>query len=254
MRRLLVLALLLAATPLPAAERGRFEVSVLIDGLPAPEYPFRDRTYVEALRGRAFTIRLSNPTDQRVAVALSLDGLNVVDAKRTTAAQATKWILAPGQTVDIPGWQVSGSTSRRFFFTDTGHSYAKWIGDTRNVGTIEAVFFREKARPPQAVGQGSSVSPLRERAAEGTVEGGTPSAAPEADRFAATGFGERTSFPVRWVRFEEDPVASASISLRYEYRRELIRLGVLSGEGDLYARDRGRGFEREYAPDPDRRR
>jgi hypothetical protein len=56
------------------------------------------------------------------------------------------------------------------------------------------------------------------------------------------------------VSFEEDPVPAASIALRYEYRRELVRLGVFSREDDLYARDRGRGFDRSYAPDPDRRR
>ena len=41
--------------------------------------------------------------------------------------------------------------------------------------------------------------------------------------------------------------------LRYEYRRELVRLGVFPREDELYARDRGRGFEHEYAPDPRRR-
>ena len=43
---------------------------------------------------------------------------------------------------------ISGQTSRKFFFTETSHSYAKWLGDTANVGTIEAVFFRERPRPP----------------------------------------------------------------------------------------------------------
>lgn len=255
------------AARLPAAERARFELAVIVDGSPAQEYPFRDRTYVEALRGKSFTLRLHNPTAGRVAVALSVDGLNVVDAKRTTAAQATKWILAPGESVEIPGWQVSGETSRRFFFTDTGRSYAKWIGDARNVGTIEAVFFRERIRSPGPLAKDSAASPHPEGDGErdasasrekqspaARAEGGISRPAPEADRFAATGIGERTRFPVQWVSFDEDPVAAASISLRYEYRRELVALGVLSGEGGLYARDRGLGFDREYAPDPDRRR
>ena len=261
------LALLLPAAGLLGAERQRFELSVIVDGRPAAEYPFREKTYIEALSGQTFTLRLHNPTSERIAVALSVDGLNVIDAKRTTSGKATKWILSPGQTVEIPGWQVSGETSRRFFFTDTQRSYAKWIGDTRNVGTIEAVFFREKTRPPvpitrehkaqslreEAPARDSAAAPAPERSA-GAVEGGTPAPPSEADRFAATGIGERTSFPVRWVQFDEDPVPAASVSLRYEYRRELIRLGVFSGEGELYARDRGRGFEREYAPDPDRRK
>lgn len=251
---------LLSGARLPASECGRFKLSVLVDGSPAAEYPFRGRTYIEALRGTSFSLRLHNPTAGRVAVALAVDGLNVVDAKHTTAAAASKWILAPGQTVEIPGWQISGETARRFFFTDTARSYAKWIGDTRNVGTIEAVFFREKAPAPMPI-ERRPARPLRKDAparevppesqtSSDRVEGGVPSVAPEADRFAATGIGDRTDFSVRWVNFEEDPVPAATISLRYEYRRELVRLGVLSGEGDLHARDRGRGFERGFAPDP----
>ncbi len=269
---------LLLGAPLGAAECGRFELSVIVDGSPSAEYPFRDRTYIEAVRGRSFSLRLHNPTSERVAVALSVDGLNVVDAKRTTAAGATKWILAPGQTVEIPGWQISGQMARRFFFTDTARSYAKWIGDTRNVGVIEAVFFREKARPVELLpvapfAQGKPMSrdsAARAPAAEGQVRADSPESGiagrgespepnppaaanrRESDRFAATGIGDRTSFPVQWVSFDEDPVPAARIALRYEYRKELVRLGVIAREDELYARDRGRGFEHEYAPEPRR--
>ena len=271
------LALFLAGTRLPASERERFELTVVVDGSAAAEYPFRDRTYIEALRGKSFSLRVHNPTSERVAVALSVDGLNVVDAKRTSASGATKWILAPGQTVDIPGWQISGQTARRFFFTETARSYAKWIGDTRNVGVIEAVFFRERIRPVQPL-TAAPLVPERKmsrdsaaRAPEEQLEAGAPvgqasgnseSSAPappaqskarESDSFAATGIGEQTSFPVQWVSFDEDPVPAATIALRYEYRRELVRLGVFPREDELYARDRGRGFEHEYAPDPRRR-
>jgi hypothetical protein len=245
---------------------------VVVDGSTAAEYPFRDRTYIEALRGRSFSLRIHNPTVERVAVALSVDGINVVDAKRTTASAATKWILGPGQTAEIPGWQVSGQTSRRFFFTETARSYAKWIGDARNVGVIEAVFFREKvqrvaplrvappAPPSEASGNSAGESPSgrgEAGASEKKARADAPRSASverESDSFAATGIGDRTDFPVRWVSFEEEPVPAASIALRYEYRRELVRLGVFSREDELYARDRGRGFDRSYAPDPDRRR
>jgi hypothetical protein len=263
------LGIFLAGARLPASERGRFELSVIVDGSAAAEYPFRDRTYVEALRGKSFSLRLHNPTGERVAVALSVDGLNVIDARRTTTGAATKWILGPGQTVDIPGWQVSGQTSRRFFFTETARSYAKWIGDTRNVGVIEAVFFREKAprvaplwvapsaQSPEAsrdAAAGAAGETARREAPQNKARAearGSVSPTRESDSFAATGIGERTEFPVQWVRFEEDPVPAASIALRYEFRRELARLGVLPGEDELYARDRGRGFDRSYAPDPD---
>jgi hypothetical protein len=263
---LLAAGLLLTASAAAASESGAFSMSVLVGGAPAPEYASRGRVYVEALKGREFTIRLYNPGPDRAAAALSVDGRNVVDAKRTSARDAVKWILEPGQTIEIPGWQVSGRTARRFFFTDTAGSYAKWLGDTTNAGTVEAVFYRE--RRPQA-----EIGPIRPKdeadsRARRDQQGGAGSAPPsaksaptqaqasESDRFAATGIGERTDFPVAWTSFDEEERPAARISLRYEFREELVRLGVLPrdrGE-DLYARERARGFEPEYAPDPGARR
>lgn len=297
--------LLLSAAAAPsalAAGSYPYAVTVIVDGSPAPEYSANGRIYVEALKGRNFSVRLSNPTGERVAVALSVDGRNVIDAKRTTALAATKWILMPGQTAEIPGWQISGETSRRFFFTEIRRSYAKWLGDTSNVGTIEAVFFREKravavvpprprpwwdwssrdeagaggARKDAPAEQAQSAPPPPSTREEVTVSGEAPLAdaerssqapsadarrksagslapspkAKESDSYAATGIGDRTRFPVEWTSFDEDPTPAARVSLRYEFRAELVRLGVLPREDDLYARDRGRGFEREYAPDP----
>ena len=264
---LLAAAALLAPPGLRAHDRSGFSISVLVDGVPAPEYAGRGRIYIEALKGKEFVIRLSNPTSERVAVALSVDGRNVVDAKRTSSLDAAKWVLGPGQTADIPGWQVSGSTSRRFFFTETSKSYAKWLGDTSNVGTIEAVFYREKRRVPvhawkdepaqREMSEKRAPSSAPSSADEAGAAGAVPSQdsarankVREAERFAATGIGDKTDFPVEWVAFEEDPTPAARLALRYEFRPELIRLGLLSRGNDLYARDRARGFENDYAPDP----
>jgi len=261
------LALVLAVVPaLSAARRAGFELSVVVDGCEAPEYEHGGKLYVEALRGRNFTLRLFNPTGERVAVALSVDGRNVVDAKRTGALEATKWILSPGQTLEIRGWQVSGETSRRFFFTETARSYAKWLGDTRNVGTIEAVFFRERRREALETSPGAPETrdeigeerfgDTRKEAPKSGAMAAPPGAREkESDRFAATGIGERSPFAVRWVQFEEDPDPAARIALRYEFRRQLVQLGVLPREDDaLAARERARGFEPRYAPDPRRDR
>ncbi len=254
------------APPLSAGRREGFELGVIVDGCEAPEYGHAGMLYIEALRGRNFSLRVSNSTSERAAVALSVDGLNVVDAKRTSALEATKWILDPGQSIDIPGWQVSGEISRKFFFTETGRSYAKWLGDTRNVGTIEAVFFREKRRWPQPLSgvdgtpetdlrQLRESSPSESPRAAGATGKTSPSRAEESDRMAATGIGERTRFPVSWIDFDEEPNPAARIALRYEFRRELVRLGVLPRPDDALAvRERARGFEPRYAPDPGRDR
>ena len=110
------LVALAASFPLAASESSGYSVSVLVDGYRVAEYAARNGVYVEAVKGREFVIRLSNPTSRRVAVALSVDGRNVIDAKRTSAGEAAKWVLGPWETLDVPGWQVSGATARRFFF------------------------------------------------------------------------------------------------------------------------------------------
>ncbi len=168
-----------ASSALRAHGQGNFSVSVLVDGTPVPEYCARGRVYIEALKGKEFTIRLSNPTSERVAVALSVDGRNVVDARRTTELAATKWVLAPGQTADIPGWQVSGETARKFFFTETSKGYAAWLGDTANVGTIEAVFFREKRLEPKPVAKDAPHSGSRAETAQAEAGAG-PAVPPSA--------------------------------------------------------------------------
>ena len=278
------LTLFLAARSGQAVRCGSFDISVVVDGAPLEEYPYSGRTYVEAQRGKTFTLRVSNPSSQRVAVAISVDGRNVIDAKRTSAEKATKWVLFPGQTMEIPGWQVSGETARRFFFTDTARSYAQWLGDTANVGTIEAVFFREMPRPPRPVARyregneprrdvgagaagdasGSPGGYLDNQApqsaqepapsADAKAEDRTAAAREDADGLAATGIGERTNYPVQWIDFKEDPKPVARVALRYEYGRELVRLGVLSRRDGLALRERARGFQPDYAPDPDRHR
>jgi len=259
--RSLLLALGFAglAGPLAAADQSGFELSVRIDGAPAEEHAARGRVYIEALKGREFVVRLSNPGPGRVAVALAVDGRNVIDARRTGSLEAAKWILAPGQTIDVPGWQISGAAARKFFFTETSRSYAKWLGDTANVGTIEAVFYREKRRPPVVMRKDAADESEREAGASGRREAPRPSSPSAesktraAENFAATGIGEKTDFAVEWIAFEEEKAPSARIALRYEFRPELVRLGVLPREEDLSARDRAHGFEHDYAPDPYRR-
>ena len=119
-----------AGTALASAPAG-FGLEVLVDGTARLEYQARGTVYVEALRGRDFSLRITNPLGVRVAVALSVDGLDTIDARHTTARDARKWVLDPYQTVVIPGWQVSGDTSRKFYFTGEKRSYGAALGPDR---------------------------------------------------------------------------------------------------------------------------
>ena len=136
------------AGPAAAVNRNGYQLSVLVDGRARREYRSHGRTYVEALRGREYTLRLRNPFPRRVAVALSVDGLNTIDARHTRPSEARKWVLAPYETVEIEGWQVSQSQARSFYFTGERDSYGAWLGKTEDLGVIEAVFFRERRPAP----------------------------------------------------------------------------------------------------------
>jgi hypothetical protein len=116
-----------AAAPTPARDRTS-AVDIVVDGAARPLFVHSTRLYVEALNGRQYAIRLRNPYPVRVAIALSVDGLNTIDARETSPAAARKWVLGPHQTVVIRGWQVSRTEARRFAFTTEPRSYGAALG------------------------------------------------------------------------------------------------------------------------------
>ena len=267
-RTLTLPALLLALVPapLPAAGARGFGLSVLVDGSEVPEYRSGATTYVEALRGREYALRITNPLPVRVGVALSVDGLSTVDARRSDPASATKWILEPYQSIVVAGWQVSSTTARQFYFTGERQSYAAQLGQTENLGVIEAVFFREKERRrpltfwPKREGERDEARPRSDAPAEPAppaAKGSASGAAPRpqealSDDYAATGMGERNRHDVERVDVELESRPSASVRIRYEFRAQLVKLGVLPrwGVGPLERRELSRGFDGAYCPEP----
>jgi hypothetical protein len=278
---LLALSFLLvsAVTSTPAASSGpgpRPTMEVLVEGKRLPSYAARGTVYIEALRGREYEIRLRNPYPVRVAVALSVDGLNTIDARHTSARTGRKWVLGPYETVTISGWQTSLTHARRFEFTTEEQSYGAWLGKTNELGVISAEFFRERAPerivameqdraprsdvPAPAGENRDRPLPAAEAGAASPVGAASKQAAgapaPAADEYAATGIGRRTDHAVRQVYLDLEPTAAASVSIRYEYRAQLVRLGVLPpvhAFGDpLDRRERARGFDGSFCPEPKR--
>ena len=231
-------------------------VDIVVGGARQPRYAHEGRWYVEARKGREYAIRLRNPYPVRVAVALSVDGLNTIDARETTAAEARKWVLGPYETVTISGWQTSQLEARRFEFTTEARSYGQALGKTANLGVISAVFFKE--RVPATIQETSKDERSRQQAAP-------PSSAPSEkaaasanakradDEFAATGMGRRTGHAVAqvWLNLEDTPAETVNIS--YEFRPQLVRLGILRPvptADPLQRRERSRGFEPGFSPEP----
>jgi len=238
------------------------DVDILVDGAPQRRYAHDGRWYVEALKGREYAIRLRNPYAVRVAVALSVDGLNTIDARQTTAAAARKWVLDPYETITISGWQTSQSEARRFEFTTEARSYGQALGKTANLGMISAVFFKE--RVPTIISETSTddadrrAQPPRSSSAAGQEASAALGGNKRADEeYAATGMGRRTGHAVAqvWLDLEDAPVQT--VNIRYEFRPQLVRLGILPPAhtaDPLQRRERAHGFEPGFCPEPPRER
>ena len=187
-----------------------FQMDVIVNGRPLTEYYARGRTYVEALRGAEYELRLRNDSADRVAVALSVDGLNTIDARHTSAWNASKWVIEPYQTITISGWQMSSERARRFYFTNERDSYGAKLGQTANLGVISAVFFRERNRPvpitpPYPITRDKMEAPQSARRSN--------------TENAATGIGRNVRNDVSWVDMDLDSRAVGEVTIRYEYRR-----------------------------------
>ncbi len=246
-----------------SARPASADVELLVDGTPQPRYAYDGRSYVEARKGRKYAIRLRNPYPVRVAVALSVDGLNTIDARDSTAGDARKWVLAPYETVTISGWQTSRSEARRFEFTTEAGSYGQALGKTANLGTISAVFFKERVprfRPETANEAAMPVpraSSPAERDAPASAAAGAGASKPSADEYAATGMGRRTGHPVEQVWLDLEASPAQAVNIRYEFRPQLVRLGILPRAvpaDRLQQRERARGFEPGFSPEPPRQR
>jgi hypothetical protein len=244
------LAVVFATQPVAVADDQR-GVEILVGGAPQRHYAHGGRWYVEALKGREYAIRLHNPYAVRVAVALSVDGLNTIDARQTTAADARKWVLDPYQTITISGWQTSQTEARRFEFTTEARSYGQSLGATANLGVISAAFFKERVRSvvPEASKDAAELpaAALRARPEAPAAE------EKRADEYAATGMGRRTGHTVTqvWLDLEKAPVRTTNI--RYEFRAQLVSLGILppAPTADaLQRRERAHGFAQAFCPEP----
>jgi hypothetical protein len=227
-------------------------VEVLVGGSPQRQYPHQGRWYIEAQKGREYAIRLRNPYGVRVAVALSVDGLNTIDARQTSAADARKWVIDPYQTIVISGWQISRSNARRFEFTTEERSYGQALGKTTNFGVISAAFFKERVPAVSVLDEPvRPAAPASAAQAPGDVSANAKRANEE---YAATGMGRRTDHEVMSVSLDLESAPARTVNIRYEFRPQLVRLGIVPPastiDDPLDRRERARGFEPGFAPVP----
>jgi hypothetical protein len=234
-------------TPWRPQPRADFDLQVLVDGRPLAEYYARGKTYIEALKGAEYELRVRNPTSDRVAVALSVDGLNTIDARHSSAWNSSKWVIEPYQSITIGGWQMSTAGAK--------------LGQTANLGNISAVVFRERRRSisidrPRPMYPDDRDRSEKEKAPSKPTESQAGNSAARSsvpvtnDDYAATGIGRSVRNDVRWVDMELESQPAGELTIRYEYYSALLKLGVVPPRNIEPYPIRRREDSRGFSPEP----
>ncbi len=135
-----------------------FRVEIIAAGQALPFFKDKKDLYVPADAGQAYSIRLNNKSEGRVVVALLIDGLNTIGQTRDCPSEALKWVLNPGQTANIKGWQMDDATAHQFVFKTAAESVAARQKFCDDIGLITAVFYKEKGkRGTLGTGDGANI-------------------------------------------------------------------------------------------------
>src|SRR6202012_2388737 len=91
------------------------------------------RLFVAGEQGERYSLRVTNHTDGRVLVVLSVDGVNIYTGQTAKYDQGG-YILSPYESYDIRGWRKSTTEVAAFSFTALPRSYAAQTGRPGDVG------------------------------------------------------------------------------------------------------------------------
>ncbi len=246
--------------------------------LPLYEHSQRNgvyKAYLEAIKGKGYKLRARNNTRDRVGLVIAVDGRNIVSGDRSELrADERMYILEPGETQTYEGWRTGRNKVNRFYFTNTGRSYAvDAFGDTSALGVIAVAVFAEQA---QVVSRPVERDDRNEEAARPSAQqpavGNTPfggllgsskpstrssgaKAAPAADA-AATGFGRTEHSPSVSVEFSPQDRPLARYYAKYEWREALCAQGIIECRRESKPKPRNRLWDEDegYAPIPQHRR
>jgi len=199
LRRRAILAMAVAAVGLAwmaRAHAGSAPVDLQVvdreNGQSLRVWPHDGRLFVAGAPGDRYGLRVTNHTDRRVLVVMSVDGVNILTGE-TAGYDQRGYIFGPHESYDLNGWRKSLSEVADFTFTRLPQSYAALTGRPGNVGVIGIAVFDERARPV-------------------AVE--TPPPAPPPDRGAADngdGADRAQSVPPRFAKAPEPAPAPQSV-------------------------------------------
>ena len=147
-----------------AGPKSPFAMEVLVNDNCLAPVDRNGLAFVPILKDQTYTVRLTNDTDQEMAVRLYIDGLSMFtfSAMRQTSGSGKDepryemLLMPPRRSIVVPGWHKTNSESNKFQVRDYPQSAAASVRkDSADVGTITATFAaawagdaRPKDEPP----------------------------------------------------------------------------------------------------------
>ncbi len=178
------------------------------------------RNYVIARDQDEYRIRLRNKTGERIGVVVAVDGRNIISGSKSHLRPREKmYILNPYQTAEYSGWRSSRNHVNRFFFTQMNKSYAAAWGDSSRVGIIAVAAFKERYQQIQQYKNNDRSS--------GTTKNRKNSRNQRMSDRPGTGYGKSEWSPSRKVSFSPRKKPMLKEFIKYEYRSNLCRRGVI---------------------------
>lgn len=207
------------------------------------------RSYLEAIKGKRYKLRIRNNSNKRVAVVIAVDGRNILSGRKSYLRSNEKmYVLNPYETSTYSGWRTSKNRVNRFYFTSAGGSYANAWGDRSAMGVIAVAVYDEKQKyyykKPQNDFRSGKMAPS---------QGGRLSS-----ESVGTGFGHEEYSPTRKVSFKAKSKPTRKYFFKYEWRNTLCKRGIARCNQYQYDRDNNRFWPKEadnrnnegYAPYP----
>ena len=137
-------------------------------GQPLKVWRHDGRLFVAGPPGDRYGLRVTNHTDGRVLVVMSVDGVNILTGETAGYGQRG-YVFGPYQSYDLVGWRKSLSEVADFTFTRLPQSYAALTGRPGNVGVIGIAVFDERAAP--VVAEPAPPPPPPDEPYRGAVDG-----------------------------------------------------------------------------------
>jgi len=204
--------------------------------------------YVEAVKGDRYSIQVTNKSGRRIGVVIAVDGRNIINGKKSDLERNERmYIIGPYESNTFEGWRTSMDRTNRFYFTEQSDSYAeKVFADASAMGSIALAVYREKI--PEIIYHSERLkeAPTGAMPYTSSERGSADRVEQKKSKEAGTGFGETTYSPAHVVHFDPEQEPAEKIVLKYEWRSELCRKGVIScGPKNRFWPD-----DHEFAPIP----